>query len=117
MRRKKARADDRGGRRLRWVERAIWTALAVWIAIRLAPQISAWTGIAGGNELAPPIEVETLAGEIPLGRWGDSDDIADAVLFLASDASRYITGETIAVDGGMTRVATETVILPELATD
>lgn len=56
---------------------------------------------------------EDLANQIPLKRWGDGTDIADVVLFLASDASRYITGETIAVDGGLTRLTTETVTLPE----
>lgn len=57
--------------------------------------------------------IENLAQQIPLKRWGSGDDIADVVLFLASDASRYITGETIAVDGGMTRLSTEIVKLPE----
>jgi len=57
--------------------------------------------------------IEGLAQQIPLKRWGDGDDIADVVLFLASDASRYITGESIVVDGGMTRLTTETVKLPE----
>jgi 2-dehydro-3-deoxy-D-gluconate 5-dehydrogenase len=37
---------------------------------------------------------------IPLGRQGDPDDIARVVLFLASDLSEYITGDTIVVDGG-----------------
>ncbi|MGB5757073.1 MAG: SDR family NAD(P)-dependent oxidoreductase [Acidimicrobiales bacterium] len=49
--------------------------------------------------------IEELAQKVPLKRWGDSDDIADVVLFFASDASRYITGETIAVDGGMARLS------------
>lgn len=59
--------------------------------------------------------IEQLAAEVPLKRWGDSDDIADVVLFFASDQSRYITGESIAVDGGMARLTTATVSLPEHA--
>ena len=37
---------------------------------------------------------------IPRGRWGEPEDIAGGVLFLASDGARFITGETVAVDGG-----------------
>ncbi|MEM9654089.1 MAG: SDR family NAD(P)-dependent oxidoreductase [Actinomycetota bacterium] len=58
--------------------------------------------------------IEAMEDNIPLNRWGYGDDIADVALFLASDASRYMTGETLAVDGGMTRVTTDTVKLPEL---
>ena len=43
---------------------------------------------------------KAFTARIPLGRQGDPDDIATVALFLASDASRYITGETIVVDGG-----------------
>jgi 3-oxoacyl-[acyl-carrier protein] reductase len=38
--------------------------------------------------------------EIPLGRIGDPSDVANAVVFLASDLSRHITGETLVIDGG-----------------
>jgi 3-oxoacyl-[acyl-carrier protein] reductase len=44
---------------------------------------------------------ETLLKEIPLGRLGETEDVAQAVWFLASDAARYITGQVICVDGGM----------------
>jgi NAD(P)-dependent dehydrogenase (short-subunit alcohol dehydrogenase family) len=47
---------------------------------------------------------ERVAHEIPAGRVGTSEEIGDAVVFLASDASRYITGIDLVVDGGMTRV-------------
>lgn len=44
---------------------------------------------------------EELLKAVPLGRIGAAQDIADAVLFLASDRSAYITGQTLSVNGGM----------------
>ena len=49
--------------------------------------------------------IEELEGQIALKRWGYGDDVADVVLFFASEASRYMTGEVVAVDGGMARVS------------
>jgi len=43
-----------------------------------------------------------LLNQVPLGRLGKPDDVAGAVVFLASDRAEYITGQTLAVDGGMT---------------
>ncbi|TVQ11685.1 MAG: 3-oxoacyl-[acyl-carrier-protein] reductase [Balneolaceae bacterium] len=45
--------------------------------------------------------LKAIESSIPMGRSGESDEVADTIVFLASDASRYITGETIRVDGGM----------------
>ncbi|SFJ61072.1 3-oxoacyl-[acyl-carrier-protein] reductase [Thermoflavimicrobium dichotomicum] len=42
-----------------------------------------------------------MLDQIPLGRFGSVEDVAEAVKFLASDAAGYITGQTIHVDGGM----------------
>lgn len=44
--------------------------------------------------------VQRMAANIPLKRLGESEDIANAVLFLASDAASYITGAVLSVDGG-----------------
>ncbi len=41
-----------------------------------------------------------ILGRIPAGRWGTPDDLAGPVVFLASAASDYVTGHTLAVDGG-----------------
>ena len=43
---------------------------------------------------------EAILDRIPAGRWGTPDDIMGAAVFLASEASNYINGFTIAVDGG-----------------
>ena len=43
---------------------------------------------------------EELASEAPMGRWGTPEEIAGTILFLASDLSGFITGQTIVVDGG-----------------
>ncbi|HHJ15567.1 MAG TPA: 3-oxoacyl-ACP reductase FabG [Gammaproteobacteria bacterium] len=49
----------------------------------------------------PDDQRATLVGQVPLGRLGQVDDIAHAVVFLASPQGGYITGETLHVNGGM----------------
>ena len=48
-----------------------------------------------------PEGLEQAASFIPLGRVGEPEDIADVFLFLASPAARYLTGQVVAVDGGL----------------
>ena len=62
------------------------------------------TAIWEDNRNNIPGLIERLEEQIALKRWGYGDDVADVVLFFASDASRYVTGEVVAVDGGMARV-------------
>ena len=45
---------------------------------------------------------EEIKEQIPLGKLGGAEDVANAVCFLASDEAKYITGHVICVDGGMT---------------
>jgi 3-oxoacyl-[acyl-carrier protein] reductase len=46
--------------------------------------------------------LQEIRKQVPLGRMGDPQDVADAVLFLASDAASFITGHVLTVDGGIT---------------
>jgi 3-oxoacyl-[acyl-carrier protein] reductase len=48
-----------------------------------------------------PEGAEQAAERVPLGRIGEPDDIADVILFLASDQARYVTGQVIVADGGL----------------
>jgi NAD(P)-dependent dehydrogenase (short-subunit alcohol dehydrogenase family) len=45
---------------------------------------------------------ERTVASVPMGRLAEPAEIADGVLFLASDLARFVTGETLCVDGGLT---------------
>ena len=67
-------------------------------------------GIFGRSGLAPGIAAGRFQSEdeakayvatmFPMGRWVETGDVAGAILFLASDAARYVTGTELTVDGG-----------------
>jgi NAD(P)-dependent dehydrogenase (short-subunit alcohol dehydrogenase family) len=60
------------------------------------------TALWAKNKTIPGV-IEAIESQTPLRRWANPEDIADVIVFLASDAARFITGETISVDGGMAR--------------
>lgn len=49
-----------------------------------------------------PDHVDEVVGATPAGRMGEPDDVADAVVFLCSDLARFVTGQNLVVDGGLT---------------
>jgi len=55
------------------------------------------------EQLYPGGPTDEQLAEIPLRRWGEPRELGDVVCFLASDRARYVTGQTIAVDGGLQR--------------
>jgi NAD(P)-dependent dehydrogenase (short-subunit alcohol dehydrogenase family) len=65
-------------------------------------------GIAPGPFPNPQVQekhpdfVERLAQKVPMGRVGRATEIAGTAVFLASDGASYMTGQTLAVDGGWT---------------
>jgi 3-oxoacyl-[acyl-carrier protein] reductase len=77
------------------------------LAVALAPKVRVnavapgWlrTDMTRDVESSPP-DRDRITRRIPRGRWGEADDVAAAVVFLASDGARFVTGETLVVDGG-----------------
>jgi 3-oxoacyl-[acyl-carrier protein] reductase len=55
------------------------------------------------DELYPDGPTEAQLEEIALGRWGTPREFGDVVCFLASERARYVTGQTVVVDGGLKR--------------
>ena len=62
-----------------------------WIRSNMTARLQTWDTF---NEKA--------IGRVPMGRWGDPEDFAGIAVYLASDASRFHTGDAIVIDGGYT---------------
>ncbi|HYT05322.1 MAG TPA: SDR family oxidoreductase [Gemmatimonadales bacterium] len=58
-----------------------------------------WVETAYGNDLDRATK-ERITATIPLGRWGTTDDVAYAAVYLASDAAAYVTGQMLMINGG-----------------
>jgi 3-oxoacyl-[acyl-carrier protein] reductase len=88
-------------------------ALSGWLktlAGELGPQGITVNCVAPGRiatarleQLYPDGPTDADLADIPLRRWGEPRELGDVVCFLAGDRARYITGQTIAVDGGLQR--------------
>lgn len=71
----------------------------------LAPGTTDTPGIGNGiDEATKRAFMENLSSKVPVGRWGRPEEPADAILFLASEQSSYITGFELVVDGGATQL-------------
>ena len=94
------------------VSKAAALALTRQMAFELAPHGIRVNAVAPGltetdinrRDLADPAFRQMRLGRVPLNALVEPDDHANAVLYLVSDAARYVTGECIAVDGGATLV-------------
>ena len=58
------------------------------------------TDLTRGIQDADPNRYDNISRRIPTGRWGEPSELAGAAVFLASTASDYVTGATLAIDGG-----------------
>jgi 3-oxoacyl-[acyl-carrier protein] reductase len=97
-----------GGRSIYGAAKAGIDALTRNWALELAPRGILVNAVAPGyiatdmtaDHLSDPATYERAIARHPLGRLGTPDDVADAVAFLCSDSSRFITGQSINVSGG-----------------
>ena len=75
-------------------------------AIELAEHAITINAVLPGNVMSPGLAdmgedyLRAMKQSVPLGRLAEPEDVAYAALFLASDEARYITGQTLIVDGG-----------------
>ncbi len=78
-------------------------SLTKYLARKLAPQKIRVNSISPGGLFAnqPKEFLDRYNKQVPLGRMANNDDIKGLVVLLASEASAYITGENILIDGGL----------------
>jgi NAD(P)-dependent dehydrogenase (short-subunit alcohol dehydrogenase family) len=88
-------------------------------AIELAPRQITVNAVSPGTILTPAVteipdnpEISFIQGRTPLGRLGTPDEVASLCHFLASDEAAYITGQNIAIDGGLTAGWMEYALVP-----
>jgi 3alpha(or 20beta)-hydroxysteroid dehydrogenase len=88
-------------------------------AIELAPRQITVNAISPGTILTPAVteipnnpEISFVEKRTPLGRLGTPDEVASLCHFLATDEAAYITGQNIAIDGGLTAGWTEYALVP-----
>lgn len=67
------------------------TILPGWISTDMTANLQQWDKFN-----------DAVIGRVPMGRWGEGDDFGGIAAYLASDASRFHTGDTIVIDGGYT---------------
>lgn len=74
------------------------------LAQEVAPRKITVNAVAPGfirSDMTKDLDEDSLKKTVPLGRFGEADEVAALVAFLASDDSAYITGETISINGGI----------------
>ena len=77
------------------------------VARELAPRGVRVNAVAPGfiatamTDVIPEEAKKAMLQNIPMGKFGEPEDVANVVLFLASDEAKYITGQVISVNGGM----------------
>jgi 3-oxoacyl-[acyl-carrier protein] reductase len=77
-------------------------ALALEVATRGITVNAVAPGIIESDMTADTFSDERIRQLVPMGRAGDPEDVAACVAFLCSESARYITGQVIAIDGGLT---------------
>lgn len=82
------------------IDTPIWQKSITRMSEAMRPeQQAALSAHTGGNALDPNM---IAAGATPMGRPGQAEEVADLIVYLASDKSSYITGQELVVDGGLT---------------